>query len=176
MQLATKVVRLDLNYSSEQSHYYRKTTCYLAPFRDESAEHFARRMLAYLSLFELSPEIARQDGRGKSPDLFVEDQYSQLQLWCAVDALDEKLVQRASHQAKHVLLMLDELDYRKTKGAYRQHFPNLSCTVLAHELLLAFCDMLKGHMHLDVWREGELLLITDGQHSLELQFPPELLH
>ncbi|MFC4654425.1 YaeQ family protein [Rheinheimera marina] len=176
MQLASKVIRLDLNYSSEQSHYYRKTTTYLAPFKEESAEHFARRILAYLSLFEHSPAIARQDGRGKSPDLYIEDQYSQLRLWCAVDVLDEKLMQRASHQAEQVLLLVDELDYRKSKGSYRRHFPNLICTLLTHESLLSFCEMLQGHMQLDVWRDGDQLLITDGQHSLELTFAPTLLH
>ena len=59
MQVLSKVIRLDLQYSSQQSHLYQRQTCYLAPFYHEEALHFAKRILAYLSLFELKPELAK---------------------------------------------------------------------------------------------------------------------
>ncbi len=36
--------------------------------------------------------------------------------------------------------------------------------------------MLKGHMQLDLWRENDKLLITDGEQTFELALavPPEL--
>ena len=46
MQVVSKVIRLDLNYASEVSHVYQKRTCYIAPYKTELAEHFARRLLA----------------------------------------------------------------------------------------------------------------------------------
>ena len=57
MQILTKVIRLDLQYSSQQAHLFFRQTCYLAPFQHEEALHFAKRILAYLSLFELHQEL-----------------------------------------------------------------------------------------------------------------------
>lgn len=65
MQVVSKVIRLDLNYASEVSHLYQKRTCYIAPYKTELAEHFARRLLAYLSLFEFSPNCRKQRALAK---------------------------------------------------------------------------------------------------------------
>jgi uncharacterized protein YaeQ len=172
MQLVSKVIRLDLNYASETSHRYQKHSCYIAPYQMEPAEHFARRLLAYLWLFEASPQLANAEGAGKTPDLYVSDNAAHLRLWCNVDLLSEKQMQRASHQADQVLLFLDETDQKKVKSQYRQHFSNLKFQCLTHQQQLDFCDMLKGHMKLDLWQEQEQLLISDGEHCIELMLSP----
>lgn len=178
MQVMSKVIRLDLNYASEVSHVYQKRTCYIAPYKTELAEHFARRILAYLSLFEFSPQLATTESAGKSPDLYVSDATDHIKLWCNVDLLSEKHMQRASHQADQVLLFLDETEQKKIKSQYRQHFKNVQFHSLDHLQLLDFCSMLKGHMQLDLWREDDKLLITDGQHTFELALstPQHLQH
>ncbi len=116
MQVVSKVIRLDLNYASEVSHLYQKRTCYIAPYKTELAEHFARRLLAYLSLFEFSPQLSKTEGAGKTPDLYVSDATDHIKLWCNVDLLSEKHMQRASHQADQVVLFLDETDQKKLKA------------------------------------------------------------
>lgn len=176
MQVVSKVIRLDLNYASEVSHVYQKRTCYIAPYKTELAEHFARRLLAYLSFFESSPQLAKTEGAGKTPDLYVSDAADHIKLWCNVDLLSEKHMQRASHQADQVVLFLDETQKEKVKSQYKQHFRNVHFHTLSHQQLLDFCSMLKGHMQLDLWREDDKLLITDGEHTFELALavPPKL--
>ncbi|MDR7119840.1 YaeQ family protein [Rheinheimera soli] len=169
MQVMSKVIRLDLNYASEASHFYQKRTCYIAPYKTELAEHFARRILAYLSFFESSPELAKTESAGKSPDLFVSDNADHIKLWCNVDLLSEKHMQRASHQADQVILFLDEAQQKKIKSQYKQYFKNVRFHSLSHQHQQEFCAMLKGHMHLDLWREDDKLLITDGEHTFELE-------
>jgi uncharacterized protein YaeQ len=178
MQVLSKVIRLDLSYASEVSHLYQKRTCYIAPYKTEHAEHFARRLLAYLSFFECSPQLAKTDSAGKTPDLFVSDDSDHIKLWCNVDLLSEKHMQRASHQADHVVLFLDETEQKKAKNQYRQRFSNVQFYSLSHQQLLDFCSMLKGHMHLDLWREEDKLLVTDGQHTFEMALlaSPQLRH
>jgi uncharacterized protein YaeQ len=178
MQVVSKVIRLDLNYSSEISHVYQKRTCYIAPYKTELAEHFARRLLAYLSFFESTPQLAKTEGTGKTPDLYVSDVAEHIKLWCNVDLLSEKHMQRASHQADQVVLFLDETQQKKVKNQYKQHFRNVQFHTLSHQQQLDFCNMIKGHMQLDLWREDDTLLITDGEHSFELTFavPSELRH
>ena len=168
MQVMTKVIRLDLQYSSQQSHLYQRQTCYLAPFQHEEALHFAKRILAYLSLYELQPQLAKQDPFGKQPDLFLRDFDQHFQLWCQVDLPSEKQLQRASHQADQVLLITDPNDVVKAKALVRG-YPNVYLSLLSTEQLDEFCKMLSGHMQLSVWREQEQLMITNGQLQLELQ-------
>ncbi len=172
MQVVNKVIRLDLNYASEASHLYQRHTCYIAPYRTEQAEHFARRLLAYLCFFESSPQLAKSDNSGKTPDLFVSDATDHIKLWCNVDLLSEKHLQRASHQSDWVVLFLDEADQKKIKSHYKHHFGNVLFHSLSHQQLTDFCGMFKGHMQLDLWREDDKLLISDGKQSCE--FPLRL--
>lgn len=171
MQVLTKVIRLDLQYSSQQSHLYQRQTCYLAPFAHEEAPHFAKRILAYLSLFELQPELAKQDPVGKQPDLFLRDQHQHFQLWCQVDLPTEKQLLRASHQADQVLLVPDCDEVRRAQLLIKG-LANVRLFCLSSAQLSDFCSMLKGHMQLAIWREEGVLIVTDGQQQLEIQVAP----
>ena len=115
MQLLTKVIRLDLQYSSQQSHLYQRQTCYLAPFQHEEAMHFGKRILAFLSLYELHPQLAKHDPVGKQPDLYLRDFDHHFQLCCQVDLPNEKQLLRASHQADQVLLVPDCAELRRAQ-------------------------------------------------------------
>ncbi len=77
-------------------------------------------------------------------------------------------MQRASHQADQVVLFLDETEQKKIKSQYKQHFRNVQFHTLSHQQLRDFCSMFKGHMQLDLWREDDKLLITDGEQIFEL--------
>ena len=171
MQLTTKVIRLDLQYSSLQSHKFFKQTCYLAPFQHEEAFHFAKRMLAYLSLFELQPQVAKQDPAGKQPDLFLRDHQQHFQLWCQVDLPSEKHLLRASHQADHVVLLPDHDEMRRAQMMIKG-LANVQLLSLSADQLNACCDMLKGHMELSVWREDDQMMVTDGIHQMQIQLTP----
>jgi uncharacterized protein YaeQ len=171
MQLLSKVIRLDLQYSSQQSHLYQRQTCYLAPFIHEEAPHFAKRTLAYLSLFELHPQLAKQDPFGKQPDLCLRDHNQHFQLWCQVDLPNEKQLLRASHQADQVLLVPDSEEYRRAQLLIKG-LANVRLFCLSAAQLTDFCSMLKGHMSLAVWRDDDQLIVTDGEHQLELQVAP----
>ncbi|MBU1309004.1 MAG: YaeQ family protein [Gammaproteobacteria bacterium] len=166
MQMASKVICLDLNYSCDASHAYQQQRHYVSPWQGESAEHFAKRLLAYLSLYEQHPSFAKDDSGGKTPDLYVADQYQHVQLWCQVALVPEKRLLRAAHQADKLILVLDEQETDKAR-----HLPqplNQHIFTLDHTQLDAFCLMLKSHMQLSVWREDPLLHITDGEHQLQL--------
>lgn len=167
MQMLSKVMRLDLQYSCEQSHHYQRQTCYLAPFADEAAEHLAKRLLSYLVLFELHPELCRHDHAGKKPDLYLQDQHQHFLLWCQVDMPNEKQLQRASHQSKQVLLVSADEDLPKLRQLSKG-LTNVQFLPLLPSQLALCCQMFKGHMQWSVWRDECQLLITDGQQQLEI--------
>jgi len=170
MQMASRVIKLDLDYSCDASHAYQKQRHYVSPWQGEKAEHFAKRMLAYLSLYEQHPSFAKDDSGGKTPDLFIADQHQHLQLWCQVSVLPEKRLLRAAHQADQLLLVLDELE--TDKALHLPHPSNQRIFTLEHAQLNAFCLMLKSHMQLSVWREEPFLYITDGEFQLQLNIGP----
>jgi uncharacterized protein YaeQ len=166
MQMASKVIRLDVQYSCDASHAYQQQRHYVSPWQGESAEHFAKRMLAYLSLYELHPSFAKDESDGKLPDLYIKDDQQHFQLWCQLQLVSSKRLLRASHQADELLLVLDE---QETDRAHQQDHPlNQRIFTLSSTQLAEFCLMLKSHMKLSVWRDDPLLSITDGEHLLQL--------
>ena len=74
MQMQLKVLKLELFYNSAAARMFQHDTRYLSPFPAESAEHFSRRLLAWLCLYELHPALAAQQAKG--PDLYVLDTLS----------------------------------------------------------------------------------------------------
>ncbi len=168
MQMLSKVIRLDLQYSCQQSHHYQRQTCYLAPFAHEAAEHLAKRLLGYLTLFELQPELSRYDHAGKKPDLYLQDHQQHFLLWCQVDVPNEKQLQRAAHQSEQVLLVSTDAELPKLRQLSKG-LRNVQFLPLSEQQLARCCQMFKGHMQWSVWRDECQLLITDGQQQLELQ-------
>lgn len=165
MQMASKVIKLDVNYSCDASHAYQQQRHYISPWPGERAEHFAKRILAYLSLYEQHPSFAKDDSGGKAPDIFIEDSFHHLQLWCQLQLIPEKRLLRASHLADELLLVLDE---DETDKARHLALNKQRIFTLSNAQLSEFCQMLKGHMKLSVWREDPQLSITDGEHLLQL--------
>lgn len=168
MQMLSKVIKLELQYSCQQNHIYQRQICYLAPYPAESAEHLAKRLLSYLLLFELQPQWLRQPHSCKKPDLFLQDQQQHYLLWCQVDIPNEKQLQRAAHQSVRVLLVPDAAELPKIKQLSKG-LNNVSVMPLNAQQIDSCCQMLKGHMALSMWREEQQLLITDGRHVLELE-------
>lgn len=168
--MASKVICLDVNYSCDASHAYQQQRHYVAPWHGESAEHFAKRLLAYFSLYEQHPCFAKEDTNGKTPDLYVQDSQQHFALWCQLELLPDKRLQRAAHLADQLVLVLDEQETDKARHQTLQS--NQRIFTLKQEQLDDFCLMLKGHMQLSVWREEPVLSVTDGEHVLQLDLNP----
>ncbi len=170
MQLQLKRLKLELQYSAAAQGLYLRETLYLAPFRAEEAEHFARRLLSLLSLYELHPQLSFEASGGKKPDLFTLGELHHYQLWCQVDLPNDKQVHKASHQSEQVVLMLGAADQHKALSLVKG-LNNVRAQTIPDETIRQCCDMLKGHMQLSVWREDQQLQITDGEHQLQLTVP-----
>ncbi|WP_213994952.1 YaeQ family protein [Arsukibacterium sp.] len=165
--MSTKVVRLDLNYNCEIHNLFRQQRHYIAPYNAESAEHFARRLLAYFTLYELNPTLNQHPNAGKFPDLFLQDAQQHFTLWAAVDPLSDKSMRRALHQADQVIIFLSEQQAIKNNDL--QGYTNTDCYHFTDSDLKQLILMLKPHMQLSVWREQDKLSLTDGKMSLDIQ-------
>jgi len=168
MQMQIKVIKLELFYNSAVAGLYLHDVRYLAPFPAESAEHFSRRLLSYISVYELHPALAPQQQKG--PDLFVRDEHQHYQLWCQVDPPSDKQLQKASHQSDQVLLMLEPQEQLRFVSNHRR-LPNVQVCAVPDDAVTECMAMLKANMQLSVWRDEQLLQVTDGQHMLELASP-----
>ncbi|WP_318966626.1 YaeQ family protein [Arsukibacterium sp.] len=174
MLMSAKVVKLELNYNCEIHKWFRQQTHYIAPFQQESAEHFARRLLAYLTLYELSPTLNQRPGIGKMPDLYLQDQQQHFTLWGVVDPLTDKSLRRALHQADQVVLFLTEQQASKTSNLPAD--ANADCYQFSSADLARLIVMLKPHMQLSVWREQDKLSLTDGTQVLDIALRHQTQH
>ena len=175
MQMQLKVLKLELFYNSAATRVFLHDIRYLSPFPAETAEHFSRRLLAWLCLYERHPAMSVQQSKG--PDLYVLDQHRHYQLWCQVDAPNDKLLQRAIHLSDQVLLMLDPATCARFISSHRQ-LANVQICEFSGETITQCLMMLKAGMHWSVWRDEQQLQITDGEHMLEIATPlgAEWLH
>lgn len=165
MLMSSKVITLDLNYSCAQHHHFEQQRHYLSPYPDEEAEHFARRLLAWLSLYENKPVMPPLHRAGKDPDVFVQDEQQHFTLWATVDLLDEKRFRRACHISDQVMLFLSSVEQARLDAL--PYSVNSSCCLFEPQQLALLCSMLKSHMSLNVWREDDSMQLTDGEHYLE---------
>tara|TARA_R110002126_G_scaffold38993_8_gene116013 strand:- start:2933 stop:3457 length:525 start_codon:yes stop_codon:yes gene_type:complete len=167
MQMSTKVITLELSYNSEIHKLFRQQRHYIAPYQQESAEHFAKRLLAYLTLYELSPVLNQHPAMGKLPDLYLQDEQEHFTMWATVDPLPEKSLRRALHQSDQVILFLSEQQVSK-HIALPPH-TNARCYQFSDADLSRLSLMLKPHMALSVWREQDTLSLTDGYQLLDIK-------
>jgi uncharacterized protein YaeQ len=168
MQMQLKVLKLELFYNSAATRMFQHDKYYLSPFPAETAEHFSRRLLAWLCLYELQPALAVQQAKG--PDLYLLDQHQHYQLWCQVDAPNDKLLQKATHQSDQVLLMLDTQSLIRFLNNHRNQ-SNVQVCEIPDDTVAQCLSMLKAGMQWSVWRDEQQLQITDGEQMLELNTP-----
>ncbi|MEE2000590.1 YaeQ family protein [Alkalimonas sp. MEB108] len=166
MLMNAKVIKLDLNYSCAEHHHFAQQRHYLAPYPEEPAEHFARRVLAWLHLYESKPVMAGLHRTGKDPDVFIQDEQQHFQLWASVELLEEKYLRRACHLADQVVLFLSPDEQRQLTSM--PYSAKSSSCVFQPEQLQQLCTMFQSHMELSVWREDDTILLTDGKQHLEL--------
>jgi uncharacterized protein YaeQ len=174
MMMSTKVVRLDLSYNCETQKLFQQHRHYIAPYQQESAEHFARRLLAYLTLYDLNPTFNQHPGIGKMPDLYLQDDQQRFTLWATVDPLNEKSLRRALHRADQVVLFLTE--QQASKNSCLPVNANTDCYTFSDADLTRLSLMLKPHMQLGVWREEDKLSLTDGTQVLDILLQHKTCH
>lgn len=166
MQVTPKVVRLDLQYNAEQTHQYLRETFYLGPYPHEDIDHFAKRLLTLVALYETHPVMATTAAH-KGPDFFLVDQHQHYLLWCELDLPSEKQLISACRRSEHVVLICDDQNVRKAESLIRG-LANAEIISLSNDVVLQFQQMIKPHMHLAVWREQNSLTITDGAQALDV--------
>ena len=173
MQLQLKFVRLDLDYSDADHHFYRAERLYLSPYAGEEAEHFARRLLSLLVLFPRQVAMNLHPNPGKTPDLYIQQQDQHLTLWCQVDMPAHKQLQKACHQSDEVWLIVPEQDAHELQREQKmlqgsQAKQKVHLLTLNDEDIATVCTMLRASMKISVWCEAEQLTLTDGVQSITL--------
>ena len=166
MQVTPKVVRLDLQYNAEQTHQYLRETLYLGPYPQEDIEHFAKRLLTLVALYEAHPIMASSPGH-KGPDFYLYDQHQHYQLWCELSLPNEKQLVSACRRSEQVLLICDDSEYKKAESLIRGQ-TNADIISLPADVVQQFQQMIRPNMHLAVWREHNCLTITDGALAVDL--------
>ena len=166
MQVTPKVVRLDLQYNAEQTHQYLRETIYLGPYPNEESEHFVKRLLILVTLYEAHPIMATLPTH-RGPDFYLVDENQHYKLWGELSLPNEKQLLSASRRSAHVLLICDDHDLKRAESLTRGRI-NVEIISFNAEVVQQFQNMIKPNMHLAVWREQNNLTITDGVQALEI--------
>lgn len=176
MALKATVVRVDLQISDMDRHYYASHSLTLAQHPSETDERLMVRLLA----FALHAQERLEFGRGLSsdddPDLWLRDYTGEVELWIDLGQPDESRVRKACGRARQVVVVnyggrAAELWWERNRNALARH-QNLTVLDLPAAQLETLVAMYARGMRLDVQIQDREVRVLD-ERGAEAVLQPE---
>ena len=176
MALKATVVRVDLQISDMDRHYYASHSLTLAQHPSETDERLMVRLLA----FALHAQERLEFGRGLSsdddPDLWLRDYTGEVELWIDLGQPDESRVRKACGRARQVVVVnyggrAAELWWERNRNALARH-QNLTVLDLPAAPLETLVAMYARGMRLDVQIQDREVRVLD-ERGAEAVLQPE---
>lgn len=169
MWMQNRLCKLTLQYNCPEQHLFERWQFAVPPYQNEEVTHYCRRLLSLLACCEYRPVVHPIHGIGKEPDLDYALDASHW-VWVMVDQPENKLINRAMHQASCLVLTLAEPQadrwYKQTKVS-----PSVQVVAVKDSWVSTLTTMIKPSMNWSLWREQQQYMLTDGQQWLEFEFP-----
>lgn len=176
MALKATVVRVDLQISDMDRHYYASHSLTLAQHPSETEERLMVRLLA----FALHAQERLEFGRGLSadddPDLWLRDYTGEVELWIDLGQPDESRVRKACGRARRVVVVnyggrAADLWWERNRNALARH-QNLTVLDLPAEQLETLVAMYTRGMRLDLQIQDREVRVLD-ERGAEAVLQPE---
>lgn len=174
MALRATIYKADLRIADMDRHYYCDHGLTLARHPSETEERLMVRLVA----FALKASERLEFGAGLSdsdePDLCLNDDTGQVQLWIDVGLPDEKRIRKACNKAGEVLILAyggSKADqwWNQTQRDV-QRFNNLTVLMLHKEHTDALTKLCSRGMRLDCsMQEGRMLWISEAGDSADVE-------
>lgn len=173
MALKATIFKADLQIADMDHGHYADYSLTLARHPSETDE----RLMVRLAAFALQAQDALAFGRGLSaedePDLWCRDLTGRILMWVEIGLPDEKSVRRACGRADAVRVVTyggraAQLWWDKAAPALTAS-ANLEVIDLPQEATRALAALAQRNMRLQCSIQEGLLLITDGEASVQLE-------
>lgn len=172
MALTSTIYKADLTLADMDRHYYESHQITIAQHPSETLERMMVRVLA----FALNANEGLKFGRGIStdedPDVYQETLSGDIELWIDLGQPDEKRVKKASQRSKQAVIFSHQTGpgrvwWEKNKTTLSS-YKNLSVFLLPDGAAQQLASFAARTMQLNLTIQDGLILITNGEQSMEL--------
>lgn len=170
MALTATLHKASLDVADIDRHHYASYNLTLARHPSETEERLMLRLLAFVLFADERLTFGKGLSDGDEPDLWLKDYSGTIKLWIELGQPDEKLLRRAAGRAEQVVVLsygnAGPIWWRKQQSGLAR-LDNLKVLQIDDpRLLLPLCQR---SMQLQATVQEGQLLLTDGDHSVELQ-------
>jgi len=179
MALKATVVRVDLQISDMDRHYYASHSLTLAQHPSETEERLMVRLLAFALYAQERLEFGRGLSSDEDPDLWLRDYTGDVELWIDLGQPDESRVRKACGRARQVVVVnyggrAADLWWERNANALARH-RNLTVLDLPAAQLEMLVAMYTRGMRLDVQvQDGEVRVLDERGAEAVLQPEPRM--
>src|SRR5690606_8138848 len=179
MALKATVVRVDLQISDMDRHYYASHSLTLAQHPSETEERLMVRLLAFALYAQERLEFGRGLSADDDPDLWLRDYTGDVDLWIDLGQPDESRVRKACGRARQVVVVnyggrAADLWWERNGNVLARH-RNLTVLDLPAAPLEALVAMYARGMRLDVQiQDGEVRVLDERGAEVVMQPVPRM--
>jgi len=172
MAINATVIKVDLNISNIDDHYYQSHSLTVAKHPSENDNRMLLRILAFALYASDTLEFTRGLSTDEEPDLWQRNLIEDIELWIELGQPDEKRLRKASHKADKVVVLSYGDRASQTWWAANHNklsqLNNLSVLEIDSESYDQLADFSQRHIQLNVTIQDKTLFISDDQRTLEI--------
>lgn len=171
MALKSTIFKVELQVADMDRHHYADHQLTVAQHPSENDERMMVRVLAYALFAEEGLAFGRGLSTDDEPDLWQRDLTDAIERWIDVGQPDEKLVRKACHRARQVVLLtygrVAGVWWAQNKGAL-ERLPQLRVLHVPGPAVEQMAALVQRSMRLQCTVQDGLVWLGDGQRSVEI--------
>ncbi|AKJ31219.1 YaeQ family protein [Caldimonas brevitalea] len=172
MALKSTIFKVDLQIADMDRHYYADHALTLARHPSENDERLMARVLAFALHADDTLAFANGLTSNDEPDLWKRELTGDISLWVDVGQPEEKLLRKASHRAREVVLLCfgrtAEVWWAQNRSAL-ERYDNLKVLHLSQEAVQALAALVERTMRLQCTIQDGQIWLGHERQTVQLE-------
>ena len=172
MALKSTIFKVDLQVADMDRHYYGDHSLTIARHPSENDERMMARVLAFALFAQEGLAFGNGLSTNDEPDIWKRDLTGAVELWIEVGQPDEKLVRKASHRSKAVVVLsfgrVGEVWWSQNRGTL-ERLSNLRVLHLPADAVEQLVGLVQRTMRLQCTVQDGQIWLGDTEQSVQLE-------
>ena len=172
MALKSTIFKVDLQVADMDRSYYGDHALTIARHPSENDERMMARVLAYALFAREGLAFGNGLSTNDEPDIWKRDLTGDVELWIDVGQPDEKLIRKASHRAREVVVLsfgrVAEVWWSQNRSAL-ERLANLRVLHLPADAVEQLTQLVQRTMRLQCTVQDAQIWLGDAEQSVQLE-------
>ncbi|WP_263079439.1 YaeQ family protein [Endozoicomonas sp. Mp262] len=173
MALKATILKAELHIADMERHYYNSHNLTIARHPSENDERMMLRILVFALHADEHLTFTKGISTDDEPDIWRKNLSGEIELWIELGQPDEKRIRRACGRAKQVLIYnyggrQADIWWQQSQTSLKR-FRNLTVVNIPYQASSQLRDMAAKAMQLQCTIQDGQVLMTDDQHSIDIE-------